>query len=227
VLEGYRIVTDAIMEKAPITQLLLSESAYEKYHQNLAELGVEDYSLITDELAVKISSTESTQGIFAICEMPKDTALEVNPNGKYMVLYQVQDPGNVGMIIRTADALGLDGVVLSQTCDFYSPKVIRSTMGSAFRVPHYVCDDIQSVLESFKAKGVKTYSAVIDSTNDVRDESFIGGTAVVVGNEGNGLPSEVSQACDKPITIKMDGNVNSLNVAMASGIIMWKMSNER
>jgi TrmH family RNA methyltransferase len=68
---------------------------------------------------------------------------------------------------------------------------------------------------------------VIDSTNDVRDESFIGGTAVVVGNEGNGLPSEVSQACDRPITIKMNGNVNSLNVAMASGIIMWKMSNER
>lgn len=227
VLEGYRIVTDALKEGAPIKQVLVSEGAYERYRGDLAELGVENPLTVSDELADRMASTESTQGVFAICEAPENRPLDVDPHGKYIVLHQVQDPGNVGMIVRTADALGLDGVVLSQTCDLYSPKTMRSTMGSAFRVRHYVCDSIESVLESFREHGVRTYSAVVDSPNDVRKEDFTGGTAVVVGNEGNGLPKEVSDLCDRDVTIKMHGNVNSLNVAMASGIIMWKMSNER
>jgi TrmH family RNA methyltransferase len=226
VLEGYRIVVDAFSENAPLTHILVSQEAYEKYSQTFTDMGMDNITLISNELALKVSSTENTQGVFAICEMPKDTALNVKKDGKYIVLYQVQDPGNVGMIVRTADAFGLDGVILSQSCDFYSPKVIRSTMGSAFRVNHYICEDIQEVLETFKNNGITTYSAVIDSPNDVVNESFIGGSAILVGNEGNGLPREVSQKCDKPITIKMSGNINSLNVAMASGIIMWKMSNQ-
>lgn len=225
VLEGYRIVVDAILEDAPITQVLISESAYEKYYQKLVDLNITKLLIISNELACKISSTENTQGVFAICEIPKDDSIILKPNGKYIVLYQVQDPGNVGMIVRTADAFGLDGVIMSQSCDFYSPKVIRSTMGSAFRVNHWFCDDIFKLLDDFKLKGITTYSAVIDGSNYVKDEKFIGGTAVIVGNEGNGLPKEVALYCDKPITIEMSGNINSLNVAMASGIIMWKMSN--
>lgn len=225
VLEGFRIVTDAIMEKAPISEVLISEEAHQKYSNKLADLNLTNYIIISNELALKISSTENTQGIFAICDILKNEPLKIKSNGKYIVLHQVQDPGNVGMIIRTADALGLDGVILSQSCDFYSPKVIRSTMGSAFRVNHWICDDISLILDTLKNENITTYSAVIDSQNDVRKENFIGGCAIIVGNEGNGLPKEVSNMCDKPITIKMSGNINSLNVAMASGIIMWKMSN--
>ncbi|MGN1411413.1 MAG: TrmH family RNA methyltransferase [Oscillospiraceae bacterium] len=225
VLEGLRIVTDALNENAPISEVLISESAFEKYSEKLADLKLTNSSIIiSNELALKISSTESTQGIFAICDIPKNEPIDFKKDGKYIVLYQVQDPGNVGMIIRTADALGLDGAILCQSCDFYSPKVIRSTMGSAFRVNRWVCDDIYSVLKTLKDNDIITYSATIDSPNDVRKEKFSGGCAIVVGNEGNGLPKEVSNMCDKPITIKMNGNINSLNVAMASGIIMWKMS---
>lgn len=223
VLEGYRIVVDAIKEGAPLTQVLVSQVAYEKYGQSLAALGLTDLTVISNELAVRISSTESTQGVFAICEMPKVGTLDVQPNGRYIVLHRVQDPGNVGMIVRTADAFGLDGVILSQSCDFYSPKVIRSTMGSAFRVNHYVYDDVGVLLEDFRRNGITTYAAVVDSPNDVRAESYVGGSAIVVGNEGNGLPAEVVQQCDKTITIKMRGSIDSLNVAMAAGIIMWKL----
>lgn len=225
VLEGFRIVTDAIGEGAPISEVLISESAYDKYSEKLIGLKSAKLITISDELALKISSTENTQGIFAICNMSKNGPLRVNSNGKYIVLHQVQDPGNVGMIIRTADALGLDGVMLCQSCDFYSPKVIRSTMGSAFRVNHWICDDISFVLDTLKNKNIIIYSAVINSQNDVLKEDFCKGCAIVVGNEGNGLPQEVLDMCDKPITIKMNGNINSLNVAMASGIIMWKMVN--
>lgn len=224
VLEGLRIVTDAISENAPITEVLISENAFEKYSEKLADLKLTNTIIISNELALKISSTESTQGIFAICDIPKNDIINFKKDGKYIVLYQVQDPGNVGMIIRTADALGLDGAILCQSCDFYSPKVIRSTMGSAFRVNHWLCDDIYNVLKILKDNNITTYSAIIDSPNDVQKEKFLGGCAIVVGNEGNGLPQEVSNMCDKPITIKMNGNINSLNVAMASGIIMWKMS---
>lgn len=226
VLEGFRIVSDAIIENAPISKILISESAYEKYSEKLSNLNITNLIIISNELALKISSTENTQGIFAICDIPKNEVLKINPNGKYIVLHQVQDPGNMGMIIRTADALGLDGAILCQSCDFYSPKVIRSTMGSAFRVNHWICDDISLILNILKDNHIITYSAVIDSSNDIRKEKFLGGSAIVVGNEGNGLPKEVSEMCDKPITIKMSGNINSLNVAMASGIIMWKMSND-
>ena len=224
VLEGVRIVLDAISENAPIVQVLISESAYDKYYKKLVDLNITKLLIISNELACKISSTESTQGVFAICEIPKNDDITLKPNGKYIVLYQVQDPGNVGMIVRTADAFGLDGVILSQSCDFYSPKVIRSTMGSAFRVNHWICDDIFKLLNDFKLNKITTYSAIIDSSNYVKDEKFLGGSAVVVGNEGNGLPSDVANFCDKPITIEMSGNINSLNVAMASGIILWKMS---
>lgn len=226
VLEGYRIVLDAIKENAPISQIIVSKDAYDKYSPKLVDLNITNLIIISNELACKISSTENTQGFFAICDIPDDDNLELKSNGKYIVLYQVQDPGNVGMIVRTADALGIDGIILSQSCDFYSPKVIRSTMGSAFRVSRWICEDITKVLTSLKDNKITTYSAVIDSHNDVRQENFTGGTAIIVGNEGNGLPKEVSNMCDKPITIKMNGNINSLNVAMASGIIMWKMSND-
>lgn len=226
VLEGYRIVLDAIVQNAPITQVLISEDVYERYCQKLVDLNITKPFIISNELACKISSTENTQGVFAICEIPKDDGIVFKSNGKYIVLHQVQDPGNVGMIIRTADAFGLDGVIMSQSCDLYSPKVIRSTMGSIFRVNHYVYDDIFKLLDSFKLNGITTYSAVIDSSNYVKEESFMGGTAIIVGNEGNGLPKEVTTYCDKSITIEMNGSIDSLNVAMASGIIMWKMSNE-
>lgn len=223
VVEGLRIVTDAINEKAPICNLLMSEDAYYKYAERFANLSDIEVTVISNELANKISSTESTQGIFAICKIPDSIPIQFKSNGKYIILHQVQDPGNVGMIVRTADALGIDGVILSLSCDYYSPKVIRSTMGSTFRVKRWIYDDINSILHTCKENNITTYSAVIDSTNDIRKESFSGGSAVVVGNEGNGIPKEVSDMCDKPITIKMNGTINSLNVAMACGIIMWKM----
>ena len=128
------------------------------------------------------------------------------------------------MIIRTADALGLDGVIFSESCDIYNPKTVRATMGSIFRIPvyHEVSSDI--LFERLKEAEIPSYAAVVDdNAASVSDMTFDKGGAVFIGNEGNGLSEEIQGMCSKSITIKMTGNTESLNAAMAAGIIMWEL----
>ena len=140
------------------------------------------------------------------------------------MLFGLQDPGNAGMIIRTADALGIDGIILSGSCDLYSPKVIRSTMGSIFRTNIMIENDAERLFSLLSSNGIKTSAAVIDKdAYDVTECSFEGRHAVFIGNEGNGLPAETARRCDSRITIPMHGSINSLNAAMAAGILMWEL----
>ena len=224
VLEGLRITQDALNENADITRLIVTENSVGKYPELFqADLRDTKIIVISNELGNRISATTTTQGVFAICRIPRQNKPVFTDNGKYIILYGLQDPGNVGMIIRTADALGMSGVVMSGTCDLYSPKVIRSTMGSVFRINIYVENDTENLFSILTDNKVMTSAGVIDGETLLTDCTFTGKHAVFVGNEGNGLPEEVSGRCDRRITIPMNGNINSLNVAMASGILMWEM----
>ena len=128
------------------------------------------------------------------------------------------------MILRTADAMGLDGVIYSASCDIFSPKVVRATMGSLFRVPICCTADIAPVLEACQTASVETCAAVVGGAAELVGQcTFQKGTAVVIGNEGNGLPESVSAACDRRVTIPMHGTIESLNAAMAAGIILWEV----
>ena len=126
------------------------------------------------------------------------------------------------MIIRTADAVGVNGVVV---CDIiFSPKVVRSTRALFSRMPICWDMDIDDVLSVMDKQGIETLAAVVDSdAYDIKNYSFSKNCAVLIGNEGSGLDSDVIQKCNTPITIKMNGNINSLNAAMAAGIIMWEL----
>ena len=142
----------------------------------------------------------------------------------HIVLHHPSDSGNLGTILRTADALGLDGVIYSASCDIYSPKVVRATMGSLFRVPLCCVPDIAPVLEACRCAGVETCAAVVSGAAELVGQCrFSGGTAIVIGNEGNGLPETVADACDRRVTIPMHGTIESLNAAMAAGIILWEV----
>lgn len=225
VLEGMRIVEDALRD-SNIKNLIMTKQAYEKYSGTLFQADLRDTRtvVISNELGNKIASTDTTQGIFAICAIPVQKMIDFRENGRYIVLYGLQDPGNVGMIIRTADALGIDGVILSGCCDLYSPKVIRSTMGSVFRVHTMIENNTENLFAMLKNNGVMTSASVIDrDAEDVINCTFGGKQAVFIGNEGNGLPYEISQRCDRRITIRMNGSINSLNAAMAAGILMWEL----
>ncbi len=230
VLEGLRIVEDALREDSGISQLILTKNAAEKFGDTLfqADLRNTKTIVISNELGNKIAQTTQTQGVFAICRIPEKKRMNFVENGKYIVLFGLQDPGNVGMIIRTADALGIDGIIMSGSCDLYSPKVIRSTMGSVFRTNICIENDEDTLFEMLRQNNICTCASVIDSDADrITQCSFDGGQAVFIGNEGNGLPREVSMRCDRRITIPMCGSINSLNAAMAAGIVMWELARSR
>ena len=227
VLEGLRIVEDALRDSFGVADLILTESAGEKFGESLfqADLRNTRTIVISNELGNKIAQTTQTQGVFAVCRIPPPVKPVFRDNGRYIVLFGLQDPGNVGMIIRTADALGIDGVFMSGSCDLYSPKVIRSTMGSVFRTNIFIENDADALFAMFAENDVETCASVIDSdAQKITDCSFKGRQAVFIGNEGNGLPPEISERCGKRITIPMCGSINSLNAAMAAGIIMWELA---
>lgn len=224
VLEGLRITQDAINENARITHLILTQNAVEKY-PDLFQADLRDTKtiVISNELANRISATSTPQGVFAICSIPVQKKPVFSENDKYIILYGLQDPGNVGMIIRTADALGMDGIILSGSCDLYSPKVIRSTMGSVFRTNIFIENNTENLFSLLESNNFITSAAVIDGETSLTDCTFTGRHAVFIGNEGNGLPPEISARCQRRVTIRMSGSINSLNAGMASGIIMWEM----
>lgn len=226
VLEGLRIVEDAVRENAPIHQIILTENAVKKYGGGLFQADLRDTRtiVVSNELGNRIASTDTTQGVFAVCRIPEKKEMTFTENGKYIVLFGLQDPGNVGMIIRTADALGIDGVILSGSCDLYSPKVIRSTMGSVFRTNIHIENSAEKLFEMLEKNDVFTSASVIDrDAEKITECLFRGRQAVFIGNEGNGLPPEISAKCNRRITIPMNSTINSLNAGMASGIVMWEL----
>lgn len=228
-LEGVRLVEDAVKENAELHSVFVTESYTKKLAQQGEALNFPNSVKVfevPDEIGNKMSSTDSAQGVFAICKCLEKSHFNdtVKQGGKYLLLHSIQDPGNLGTIIRTADAVGIDAVFLADCCDLYNPKVVRSTMGSLFRlnVSEIKFDEFFHV---FAERGVPSFAAVIDSdAASLTDCDFSRGGVILIGNEGNGLPREVSGMCTERLTIKMQGNVNSLNAAMAAGIIMWELA---
>lgn len=228
VLEGFRLVTDAVKSGAHLTHIFWTTDGYSRWEAEHVQVDWKETScaLLSNELGTEFAQTEHSQGVYAICKMPEQPYLEelIHPGGNYAILHQLQDPGNAGMILRTADALGIDGVIYSACCDIYSPKVVRATMGSLFRVPLCTVTEIAPVLEVCREASIQTCAAVVGGdAQHVGRFVFHKGMAVVIGNEGNGLPSEVASACTSRITIPMHGTIESLNAAMAAGIILWEM----
>ena len=134
----------------------------------------------------------------------------------FLVLEDLQDPGNMGTIFRTAEGAGVDGIFMSTNCvDIYNPKTIRSTMGSVYRVPFVIAPDLQDVFAWFKKQGIRSYAA------------HVGGTAFLIGNEGNGLTDATAGQADCLIRIPMKGQLESLNAGVAAAILMYEASRQR
>ena len=146
----------------------------------------------------------------------------------FLVLEDLQDPGNMGTIFRTAEGAGVDGIFMSTNCvDIYNPKTIRSTMGSVYRVPFVIAPDLQDVFAWFKKQGIRSYAAHLKGKNSYDQEDYTRGTAFLIGNEGNGLRDEVADAAECYIKIPMCGEVESLNAAVASSVLMFEAARQR
>ena len=225
-MEGYRLVLDALQCGAEIQALLLTKSSFENYGDALfSNLPNVHTLLVSDALAKEIADTETAQGVFAIGKMRQELEALPQSGSRCLLLHCLQDPANLGAILRTADALGTDGVYLYHCCDLYNPKSVRSSMGALFRVPLKQIDDMDAFFTHCRTNQIPTCAAVVDrDATHLKQFDFSSGAVVLIGNEGNGLPREVSDVCDYPLTIPMSPQANSLNAAMAAGLFLWEMT---
>lgn len=221
--EGDHLCGELVHSGIRVRLAAYTQKAAEKYPDTVRALcGSVNAVEITDELAGYISDTKAPQGLFVLAEVP-EAALPNNAE-RVIVLDGVQDPGNVGTIIRTAEALGIDGVVLCANCaDMWSPKTLRASMGSAFRLP--VVRSERSELSAL-LNGFSIYAAMLDKTAlKLGDVEFPTRTAVVIGSEGSGISAEMRRMCDHSVYIPIQG-AESLNAAVAAAILMWAIKNK-
>ena len=177
---------------------------------------------VPGDVMKSLSPAQTPQGVLSVCGMP-DRLLPSKLEGKrYVVLDGVQDPGNVGTILRTADAFSADGLLLVNACaDLYNPKTVRATMGAVFRCPVWSCDTV-ALRELLTASGLPLYGAALRSdTIDAREVDY-SRCAVAIGSEGRGLSQEMLASCDRTVLIPMQAHCESLNAAIAATVLLWE-----
>lgn len=236
VIEGIRGCTDAVLDDVEHDGLIKVEAIYytegafdllDWFPKVLKQLPEDKKYVITREIADKISDTDSCQGVFVTAKMLDKPFSEdvLKKGGRYLILDELQDPGNLGTMIRTSDAVGLDGIVLTGNCvDLYNPKTVRSAVGSMPRVDIFIEKDFEKVSEIFAVKGIRTAAAVIDGGENILRYDFSKGCAVVIGNEGRGLAHDHVKLCSDKVSIAMHGHIDSLNAATAATIFLWEMT---
>ena len=228
-VEGARLCRDAALSDVTVETVLYTAKAAEKYAAYLEPLAARDVPMhtVTEELSAYMADTATPQGVFCLCRRAERTATgaDMAKEGRYLALENVQDPANLGAVIRTAEAMGVSGILLSAgCCDPYNPKVLRASMGGVFRLPLFETADMTAEIEALQDRGFTCYAAVVSATaRSVLDVAFADGCVCFVGNEGNGLTAQTAAACDERITIPMAGRAESLNASMAAGILLWEM----
>lgn len=227
VIEGAKLLNEAAVEGVKIISVFFTEDFADKNENILSSFAPEtNLYIVTDDVAQKLSDTQSPQGIFGVCKMPEMPKLSsvLSDGSRFILLTKLQDTGNMGTIIRTADALGIAAIICCGCCDIYNPKTVRGTMGSLFRVKIIVTDE-DTAFDEFEIHNVKSFAAVPDSTAcDIKHADFSEKSVVLIGNEGNGLDDDTINRCTEKITVKMKGRAESLNAAVAASIIMWEIT---
>ena len=227
VAEGLRLCEDAMLSGVEIENLIVTENALNKFQEKLNMLTkyAKFVCMVSNNIFSLLSDTKTPQGVLCVIKTLDKACLfdKIKCNGKILALDNIQDPTNMGTILRTAEAIGIDGIVLSaDCCDIYSPKVVRGSMGAVFRIPYIISDTIADFIKD--NNNILSYASVVqDDAERVTDVKFTSPCIVAIGNEGNGLKIETIKACDRRITIPMNGRAESLNAAVAASILMWEM----
>jgi len=219
-IEGLRFVEEAIKSKVSIDSIIFTESFKEKNPDLFLKIN-ENIKLIqmNEALLKQLCSTENPQGIVGVINMQNK---ELKSGELVILVDKVQDPGNMGTIIRTAHAAGAAGIVMTKgTVDIYNDKTLRSTMGSIFYIP-IVEDDSLDFVKSLKKEGYKLVVSSLQGKNNFFEENLQGKVMIAVGNEGNGVSDEVYDIADIKVKIPMPGEAESLNVAVATSIMIYE-----
>lgn len=222
VLEGLRLCRDAVRCGYAPQIVLFTERLHAAHPADVEEIcaAAGKCYCISEAIAEKLSDTPAPQGVFCLLQIPP--ALPFGGRGKYIGLENLADPSNLGAVARTAEALGMDGLLLfGAGCDPYAPKAQRAAMGALVRLPVYSFTDFAAFAE--KHPGVRTFAAVVKDGLPVAQADFSPPCMVLIGNEANGLSSQTQALCSAQLTLPMPGRAESLNAAVAAAILMWEM----
>ena len=227
IIEGVRLCEEALKNSVDITMLFYTQKLKERFSDLISNMSFKSHEhfVISEELAEFISDTDTPQGVFCVCKKNSTDNKDFKNIDKCVLLENIQNPSNLGSILRSCDALGVKTVVISSSsCDLFSPKVLRGSMGAAFRLNLVETENMEEFIENLKSNGVEVYAAV-PSGDALRigDIEFKNKCAIALGNEGNGLTQNVINACDFKMTIPMNKLSESLNVSVAAGISIWEM----
>lgn len=239
VAEGIKLVKEAA-KYGKLRQVLIRESLWidrwqEKPESEIAEefsgenrrIGVD---VVPDDLFDLAADTVTPQGILGMVDMPSYSQEEIlnSPAGLYLLLDDLRDPGNLGTMIRTSEAAGVAGVIMSKgTVDLFNPKVVRATMGAIFRVPFLYVESLPEMIRQMKQKNISVYGTILEESRVYDDPDYTKPSGIVVGNEANGISKEVRESLSGRIHIPMEGSVESLNAAVAAAIVLYEASRQR
>lgn len=251
VAEGFKMLEEAPLSK--IREIYCREDVWQKMEESYRKAPLDKLSgiyekimtcekqgtiveTVTEEVFRKLSDTQTPQGIFFLMEkMTYDLTVLLKRAGErkeqegkrplFLILEDIQDPGNLGTMIRTGEGAGVDGILMSKgTVDIYNPKTIRSTMGSLYRVPFLYTGDLTQTIAQLQKAGICVYAAHLKGTKSYREPDYAGGAAFLIGNEGNGLKEETAALADEYIRIPMQGRLESLNAAVAAALLMYEVA---
>lgn len=224
VVEGERITKE--IPEDMLVSMYVSES-YEKQSLNIPFKG---YEVVADNVFKGISKTVTPQGILAIAKQPQYSLEDMLSEGKKTLIFleDIRDPGNLGTIIRAAEGADVDGIVMSKgTVDVFNPKVTRSTMGAIYRMPFVYVDDMQETVKYAKDKGIVFFAAHLKGKSDYATIKYPKRSAVIIGNEANGISETIANEANELVKIPMTGKVESLNASIAASVFMYEIYRQR
>lgn len=230
VIEG-RKMFEEVLRDAPgaiaevyVTEAYLEDPEHKKVLQSVS------YELVSESVMKAMAETMEPQGVLATVQTPRydKKALLQKERAVWVALEDLRDPGNLGTILRTAEAAGVTGVILSDSSvDIYNPKVVRSTMGAIFRVPHFYVEDFLGELDFFKQAGATIYAAHLSGMQDYDEPEYSGRSVILIGNEANGLTEDATAKADCLVKIPMEGKAESLNAAVATALFVYEAYRKR
>lgn len=228
IVEGLKMFLEAPKDwiyKVYASQSFLSEEAGQR------ALDGRRYEIVADEVFRAVSDTQTPQGILALVRQPSyelSRVLASEPAPQLVILESIQDPGNLGTILRAGEGAGVTGVIMNRTTvDIFNPKVIRSTMGSIYRMPFVCVDSLEEAALEAKRAGIRLYAAHLKGTRDYDEEDYTGPCGFLIGNEANGLSDEAAKLADAYVKIPMAGQVESLNAAIACSVLNFEAARQR
>lgn len=217
IVEGIKMVKEAISENQEIELIAIREDFKIDFDTKKIKIVT-----ISNKISNDISDVKTPQGILAVIKKNQNNQIETNSD-YILALDSLQDPGNMGTIIRTADSANINQIIINKTTvDPYSPKVIRSTMGAIYRTNIIEVEDLKATLKEMKSKGFQIITTDLKATQSIYDINYNNKTVVVIGNEANGVSQEILQTADKKVIIPMLGKTESLNASIAASIMIYE-----